>query len=146
MENLKENENAVFEMPVVQVDQIPVELKKDKLGNIDQVNHTAEQSIANLFPKAQPQSVQDDQGTISLPAVDDNADDQISTQTIPKKIKVTDKFLSFDKDLIEKAWVTKAKSIVERTKKDPNKKSVELNKIKKDYKQAKFNKLPDSIS
>ncbi len=45
-----------------------------------------------------------------------------------------------DIDLIEKAWVTKAKSIVDATVGDPKRQSNELNKMKSDYISKRFNK------
>ena len=41
--------------------------------------------------------------------------------------------LAEDVDLIEKEWVNKAKDIVAKTKNDPNKQNIELNKFKADY-------------
>jgi hypothetical protein len=46
-----------------------------------------------------------------------------------------------DSDLIEKEWVNKAKSIVERTKEDPYKQSEELKLLKSDYLQKRYNKI-----
>jgi len=45
-----------------------------------------------------------------------------------------------DKDLIDKEWVNKAKSIVEKNKDDPHKQSEELTLLKADYMKKQFNK------
>lgn len=45
-----------------------------------------------------------------------------------------------DGDLIEKAWVQKAKDIVERTKNDPYNQNREINKVKKEYIQKRYQK------
>lgn len=48
--------------------------------------------------------------------------------------------LAEDGDLIEKAWIQKAKEIVERTKNDPYNQNIEINKVKKEYIQKRYNK------
>lgn len=48
--------------------------------------------------------------------------------------------LAEDGDLIEKAWIQKAKEIVERTKNDPYHQNIEINKVKQDYIQKRYNK------
>lgn len=45
-----------------------------------------------------------------------------------------------DVDLIEKEWVLRAKSIVERTKDDPHQQNQEMNKFKADYIKKRYNK------
>lgn len=45
-----------------------------------------------------------------------------------------------DNDLIEKAWVQKAKAIVEHTKNDPYKQNNEINKVKASYIKKRYNK------
>jgi len=45
-----------------------------------------------------------------------------------------------DGDLIEKAWVDKAKQIVEHTKDDPHKQSEELTVFKADYMKKRYGK------
>jgi hypothetical protein len=45
-----------------------------------------------------------------------------------------------DSDLIEKAWVSKAKEIVERTRENPYQQSKELNLFKADYMKKRYNK------
>lgn len=45
-----------------------------------------------------------------------------------------------DSDGLDEEWVSKAKAIVEKTKKDPFLESRELSKIKADYLKARYNK------
>lgn len=57
------------------------------------------------------------------------------------QIPVSDASLAADdSDLIEKEWVHKAKYIVESTKNDPHLLNQELNKMKADYIQKRYNK------
>lgn len=44
-----------------------------------------------------------------------------------------------DDDLIEKAWVQKAKDIVEKTKHDPYNQNKEINKVKASYIKKRYN-------
>jgi hypothetical protein len=52
----------------------------------------------------------------------------------------TAQLVADDNDLIEKEWVEKAKAIVAQTAHDPNLQSKEVNKIKVDYMQKRYNK------
>jgi len=45
-----------------------------------------------------------------------------------------------DTDLIEREWVDKAKAIVEHTKADPHLQNQEINKMKADYIQKRYNR------
>lgn len=45
-----------------------------------------------------------------------------------------------DADLIEKEWVLRAKTIVNRTKDDPHTQNKEINKVKADYIKKRYNK------
>ena len=45
-----------------------------------------------------------------------------------------------DNDLIEKEWVLKAKEIVAKTKNDPYNQNKEMNVVKADYMQKRYNK------
>ena len=45
-----------------------------------------------------------------------------------------------DADLIEKQWVTRAKSIVAQTQDDPYKQKKEMGKVKAEYIKKRFNK------
>jgi len=59
-----------------------------------------------------------------------------------KKIVVTDDLPANDSDLIEKAWVAKAKAIVEQTKNNPYEQTNEFKKIRADYQNKRFNSNP----
>ena len=52
----------------------------------------------------------------------------------------TNSITAEDSDLIEKEWVEKAKAIVEKTRKDPFRQSLELNQLKADYLQKRYGK------
>lgn len=58
---------------------------------------------------------------------------QLQTQSVMPAI-------ADDTDLIEKEWVQKAKQIVEQTKSDPHTQNKEMNKVKADYLQKRYNK------
>ena len=45
-----------------------------------------------------------------------------------------------DVDLIEKEWVEKAKTIVAKTRDDPNKQNHEINRFKADYLKTRYSK------
>lgn len=45
-----------------------------------------------------------------------------------------------DADLIEKEWVTRAKSIVEKSKDNPHVQNKEMNKFKAEYIKKRYNK------
>lgn len=45
-----------------------------------------------------------------------------------------------DNDLIEQAWIDKAKAIVDRTREDPHQQNKEINRIKADYIKKRYNK------
>lgn len=44
-------------------------------------------------------------------------------------------------DLIEKEWIERAKSIVNKTRDDPHRQKDEMSKVKADYIQKRFNKI-----
>ena len=53
---------------------------------------------------------------------------------------IDDALLAEDGDLIEKAWVQKAKAIVERTKANPYEQNREISRVKKEYIQKRYQK------
>lgn len=71
----------------------------------------------------------------------DDDEDTAGTQADPKKTSksVVPKAIK-DEDLIEKEWVERAKSIVEKTKDDPYKQSEELTLVKADYLKQHYDK------
>jgi hypothetical protein len=62
------------------------------------------------------------------------------TPNIGNKFSSESPAVAEDVDLIEKEWVNKAKSIVEKTKNDPSQQNIELNRFKADYLNARFSK------
>lgn len=52
----------------------------------------------------------------------------------------TSSLIADDGDLIEKAWIEKAKEIVERTRLDPHIQNKEINRVKADYLKKRYNK------
>lgn len=67
---------------------------------------------------------------------------QTSTQTTPYAAtqSTATPQIADDADLIEKEWVQKAKEIVERTKHDPYQQNKEVERMKADYMQKRYNK------
>jgi hypothetical protein len=55
-------------------------------------------------------------------------------------VVVTSPPVADDVDIIEKEWVEKAKSIVEKTKADPHQQTTEVNMLKADYLKKRYGK------
>ena len=72
------------------------------------------------------------------PSIIDNNLSSIQTSSTPKKIAITDNLSANDVELIEKAWVLKAKAIVDQTRNDPHEQTAELSKIREDYQSKRF--------
>ena len=65
----------------------------------------------------------------------------------PAAPPISANLMAEDADLIEKAWVDKAKEIVERTRNDPYLQNREITKMKADYLKKRYNKdikVPES--
>ena len=58
----------------------------------------------------------------------------------PVNSPATKNLTAADNDLIEKAWVEKAKAIIAQTKTDPHRQNNEINKIKADYQKKRYNR------
>jgi len=71
-----------------------------------------------------------DDNSMALPAVDNSTDLSNVSTAGTKKISVSDGVTASDKDLIEKIWVDKAKSIIEQAEGDPHKKNANLTIVK----------------
>lgn len=52
----------------------------------------------------------------------------------------TDNLHADDGDVIEKAWILKAKTVVEQTRDDPYRQNKEISRIKADYIKKRYNK------
>lgn len=141
MEQINKNENKIIEIPPVERGLSDTEVSTE---GSDRIKYTSEQSGANMFSPGSngPQDSQGD-STMALPVVDDGiaAD---SKNNPPKKIIITDGLTALDKDMIEKAWIVKAKAIIEESIGDPFKKNANLTAVKDQYKSARFNKLISS--
>jgi hypothetical protein len=134
------NESAPFKLPEVQPDPKDAGQAFESGGNrvneksssqaIEQNSHT------NPLSNSSPQSAS---STFVDPMATSDPSGLAKSVGSPKKITVTDSLPANDVDLIEKAWVVKAKAIVEQTKNDPYEQSNELTKIRNDYQSKRFN-------
>lgn len=141
MEQLNKKENPSFEIPPVKPEELLLAESESANDQTDKVKHSSEQSGANIYsPTNTPGSTQND-GTMALPAVDDSTDSNDISTTGTKKISISDGATASDKDIIEKIWVDKAKSIIKEAEGDPHKKNANLTVVKNQYKSARFNKL-----
>ena len=140
MDQFKPNqESASFKLPEVQTEesvQTPVFESGAKNINESSMSKAVEQnsmvsSLSDANTQAHTQPLIDPLKNIQ------STKDQPTTTT--HKIVVTDSLPANDIDLIEKAWVVKAKSIVDQTKNDPYEQSNELTKIRTDYQKKRFN-------
>lgn len=83
------------------------------------------------------------QGSIpSMPSLPTPATTPAPAATAPTAsvLPVSSPAIAEDNDLIEKAWVDKAKEIVSKTKNDPFVQNKELNRFKADYIKKRYNK------
>lgn len=131
-------EKPVVELPPVQ----PIEtISPDaEVANVqtDKIKHSSEQSSANISSGLN--GAQDD--SMALPAVDDSTANDDQTPRTSIKIPIADEAVAAsDNDRIEKAWVDKAKAIIQDSVGDPHKKSANLSVEKSQYRNARFNKL-----
>lgn len=134
------NESAPFKLPEVQAE--PEEAKQSYEASS---NDVSEKSMAksieqntNANPLNRPSPLQAKPYTLDPKNLDDPST-MVPANGTTKQITVTDGLPANDLDLIEKAWVVKAKAIVEQTKNDPHEQSDELNKIRNDYQSKRFN-------
>lgn len=83
-------------------------------------------NMPTVSPAAAPTPTQDASNSANI----NNNDAPITTVPV----------VAEDSDLIEKEWVEKAKSIVEKTRKDPFLLSQQLNQLKTEYLQKRYGK------
>lgn len=131
------NESAPFKLPEVQPDEKDAAQHFESAAkNTDEhsMSRAVEQnSISNALNSVAAQST----APITIdPSVLQNGTTQ--TTSSAKKIVVTDNLRANDTDLIEKAWVVKAKAIVNKTKDDPHEQTNEIKKIRDDYQSKRF--------
>jgi hypothetical protein len=98
--------------------------------------------LRNTEMPAAPAPVSPTQAAQSVAAADPHAGGVagLIPGLAPQAAAVDDTMQADDGDLIEKAWIDKAKAIVSQTKADPHKQNAEINKVKKDYIQKRYNK------
>jgi len=136
------NETAPLKLPEVKVEQPEPDVEAP--GLMKAAEKSVSQAIEHgSMATAGSQTVLPPVPTMpvnALPVINDPA---AGNPVQPRKIPVvTADLIADDKDLIEKAWVEKAKAIVAQTKDDPYVQSNEITKIKEDYQQKRFkNKL-----
>jgi len=93
---------------------------------------TAGKQVAQVYAQPPPPAVaDDDQAVVQAQPAQPMSDDDIATQKLQAK----------DGDLIEKEWVERAKSIINKTGDDPHRQKYEVSKIKAAYIQKRFNKV-----
>lgn len=136
-------ESAPFSLPEVQAK--PEEAAQ---GFESGAQNTEERSMSqaveqNALGSALTGSGQSAQPTVASPLpLADPAGGLIKSIGLAKKIAVTDDLPANDSDLIEKAWVVKAKAIVEQTKNNPYEQTNEFKKIRADYQNKRFKTNP----
>jgi hypothetical protein len=132
------NESTSFKLPEVQPDAKEAnQVFETHAKNIDEANMSKaveQNGLNNSMINATPQSAS--QPFISVQPIDNTGAQQVQPV---KSIPVTDGLQASDTDLIEKAWVIKAKAIVQQTKNDPHEQTNEITKIKQDYQHKRFN-------
>lgn len=99
----------------------------------------ARPELASAPPTAMPAAPVDPQ-TSGLPMVPSQQNDQAGVAPSPAMQLPADDLMADDTDLIEKEWVLRAKTIVNRTKDDPHSQNKEINKVKADYIKKRYNK------
>ena len=89
-------------------------------------------SVAAMPAMPMPPAIpQDNQTNVTA---DDNTDDvQTTSKSVVQKVIE-------DKDLIDKAWVEKAKAIIERNREDPYKQTEGLTEVKAEFLEKNYNK------
>ncbi len=96
----------------------------------------AEPSDASALPTPMQPPV-GAQPSTQVPTAAQSADDAASSTPMPQ--------IADDVDLIEKEWVEKAKSIIEKTKHDPKEQNEQIGKIKAEYLKKRFNREPGVV-
>ena len=136
----RNSESSPFKLPEVQLES------KDTTPQFEAGRSSAdESSMSKAIERNSMNSTLggvNTQSTMPLtvdPSIIDDQSSTIQTNASPKKINITDNLPANDVDLIEKAWVVKAKAIVEQTRNDPHEQSNEINKIREDYQSKRFN-------
>lgn len=138
-QNTHNNESAPFVLPEIRPEDLPnpqeVAASTHEEESMAKAIEGGVLGASNNGPSGQSQSTFVDPSLFAAPPAA-----AAPTQSTTKHIKVvTDDLPAADNDLIEKAWVVKAKAIVEQTKDNPYEQTNEIKKIKADYQRKRFN-------
>jgi hypothetical protein len=133
-ENSVENSQNLQPQPRFEIPQNPSvgqEKQTEQAIERRQISENAPAKAAPKFPAQAPPAAlpQTPQPVQRIPV-----QDQSSYSTFTKGLPAQ------DADLIEKAWVERAKSLVAQTQDDPYKQKKEMSKITADYIKKRFNK------
>ncbi len=133
------NEAAPFKLPEVQPERKDAEQVYESSANNANEESMAKSVEQNTNAKPLANPIQSTSPIAFDPLSLNNQSTSVDPKTPAKKIAVTDSLPANDIDLIEKAWVVKAKAIVAQTKNDPYEQSDEIKKIRDDYQSKRFN-------
>lgn len=131
----RNSEAAPFKLPEVQVDP-EYDYEGNKKTDEKFMSQAVEKDAAAPTTSVPPLHVTDPLSTGSNQMVDPVS--SVPAQSNSRQITVTDDLPANEVDLIEKAWVVKAKAIVAQTKDDPFEQNNEINKIRADYQHKRF--------
>jgi len=121
------NPNLNLPPPVAeQLPAVPVDTPETAAKQAEKQPPAAAEAAPAPMPTAIP--------AISNPAPVNLQHTDVSSTTGPTPA------IADDNDLIEKEWVLKAKEIVAKTKDDPYRQNKEMNVVKADYMQKRYNK------
>lgn len=132
---------------------------KDEGSTNDMVNFTQSQTSAGLgYSSLQPpsgsqpvprQGVTSQPPASSVPGASPNPTKASLSSHTPLQLapidvsSTTEIEVPEESSVIEKEWVTKAQTIVEKTQKDPFSKSQQISLLKTDYLKKRYGKMPD---
>jgi hypothetical protein len=124
--NVGENQRQIEAMPPASdKEQVPTKSGEEKL-TVSPENSPQTKSVAISSQAA------NDMALPSQSIASVLTDDSPATITSPSQAD--------DSDRIEKQWVDKAKTVIERTKDDPFEQKNQMSRVKADYIQKRFNK------
>ena len=132
-----------FDLPPPQPAMNPEEERQPGLVSPEQAGEkqprVESQSQAPQVPAASyPPPLNGMSGLPGMPSPVPIADPQVQSAAV--SVNDDDGLAADDADLIEKAWVERAKAIVAGTRDDPYRQNRELNSFKADYMKKRYNK------
>lgn len=116
------------------------EALEHKLPNIESADQSSYQENISSVQMELPSTDPGSQPPLQAPQPISSAPMQQFAPTAPIISSTATPALAEDIDLIEKAWVEKAKAIVRATHGDPYSQNKELNKVKADYIKKRYDK------